>query len=177
MDTSRNSAIPPNAAPVRATARVRVGSGRPFDNSDGAAGSAAAAAGEVHAPGCAGAASPRALVVDDNDMVRELARRVLTGAGFVVDAVATVAEALQLTPAGYHALVIDVRLGAERGTDLVETLRARDPLLPNRCLLLTGGLGDPMPDDVAVLIKPFSMDDLVAAVRSLRSPAAADQPR
>jgi DNA-binding response OmpR family regulator len=109
----------------------------------------------------------RVLVVDDNDMIRELVRRVLAGEGFTVDAVASVAEALRLAPARYHVLIIDVGLGTERGTDLVEVLRARDPLLPGRCLLLDGGLGEPLPGDVAVLAKPFGMDDLVAAVRSL----------
>jgi DNA-binding response OmpR family regulator len=110
----------------------------------------------------------RGLVVDDNDMVRDLVCRVLTGAGYAVDGVATAAEALRLDPARYHALVIDVRLGAESGTDLVETLRDRDPLLPARCLLLTGAPEAALPPDVAVLTKPFGADDLVAAVRSLR---------
>jgi DNA-binding response OmpR family regulator len=118
-------------------------------------------------PGNAGAAAARALVVDDNALIRRLVSQVLAGAGFVVDAVSTIDAALQREPAGYHVLVIDVRLGAERGTDLVETLRRRNPLLPSRCLLMTGGLGDSLPGDVAVLVKPFDPDDLVAAVRSL----------
>jgi DNA-binding response OmpR family regulator len=121
-------------------------------------------------------AAERVLVVDDNDMIRELVRRVLAGAGFAVDAVASADEARRLAPGGYHVLVVDVRLGAERGTDLVEVLRALDPQLPRRCLLLTGGLDETLPDDVAVLVKPFSVDDLVAAVRSLHTPTTAEQP-
>jgi DNA-binding response OmpR family regulator len=127
-------------------------------------------------PGNVGAAATRALVVDDNALIRRLVSQVLADAGFVVDAVSTIDAALHLEPAGYHVLVIDVRLGAERGTDLVETLRRRDPLLPSRCLLMTGGLDDSLPGDVAVLVKPFDLDDLVAAVRSLHLLATRNAP-
>jgi DNA-binding response OmpR family regulator len=118
----------------------------------------------------------RALVVDDNALIRRLVSQVLAGAGFAVDAVSSIDAALQLEPAGYQVLIIDVRLGAERGTDLVEMLRRSNPLLPNRCLLMTGGLGDSLPADVAVLVKPFDPDDLVAAVLSLHPLAARNRP-
>ncbi|MBL7490945.1 response regulator [Frankia sp. AgB1.9] len=109
----------------------------------------------------------RALIVDDNDMIRTLVSRLLSHDGHEVDAAASVEDALAFPVADYHTLIIDVRLGAERGTDLIERLRSQDPSMPARCLLLTGGIDDDLPPDVAVLYKPFTADDLSAAVRAL----------
>ena len=110
---------------------------------------------------------PRTLVVDDNDLVRDLVGRLLSREGHVVDAAASVADALALPVGSYQAFIIDVRLGTGLGTDLIERLRAQDPSVPARCLLLTGGIDDDLPSDVAVLRKPFLADDLIAAVREL----------
>lgn len=111
--------------------------------------------------------APRGLVVDDNDLVRKLVSRVLEDGGLVVDAVATASEARRRPSGDYDVLIVDVRLGDERGTDLVEALRVDDPLVASRCLLLTGGLAEPLPADLPVLVKPFSADELLAAVRRL----------
>jgi DNA-binding response OmpR family regulator len=108
------------------------------------------------------------LVVDDNDLVRELVSRLLRQEGHAVDVAASLTDALALPVGCYQAFVIDVRLGAGRGTDLIELLRAGDPSAPGRCLLLTGGLDDDLPADVAVLHKPFLADELIAAVQRLR---------
>jgi CheY-like chemotaxis protein len=111
---------------------------------------------------------PRALVVDDNDMIRMLVSRLLRHEGHAVDVAASVEDALALPATDYQTFIIDVRLGAGSGTDLIERLRAQDPSTPGRCLLLTGGVGDDLPLDVAVLRKPFSADDLITAVHGLR---------
>lgn len=107
-------------------------------------------------------------------MVRDLIARLLGQEGHAVDAAASLSEALAFRPADYQALVIDVRLGHERGTDLLERLRAADPTVPARCLLLTGAVDDDLPPDVAVLPKPFSADDLLTAVRRLHAAAGRD---
>ncbi|WP_241835124.1 response regulator [Pseudofrankia asymbiotica] len=111
---------------------------------------------------------PRALVVDDNDMIRTLVSRLLRHEGHTVDVAASVEDALALPTADYQTLIIDVRLGAGSGTDLIERLRAQDPSTPTRCLLLTGAIDDDLPLDVAVLRKPFSADQLITAVHGLR---------
>jgi DNA-binding response OmpR family regulator len=113
-------------------------------------------------------AAQRALVVDDADQVRELLVTGLQRAGYRVDGAASLAEAVALGPETYDALIIDLQLGAERGAELVELLRARDPAAVSRCVLMTGGgLPDDLPGDIPVLIKPFRFDELIAAVRGL----------
>jgi DNA-binding response OmpR family regulator len=130
----------------------------------------------VRAVGTRSGTLGRALVVDDNDMVRTLVSRLLRHDGHEVDAAASVEDALAFPVTDYQTLIIDVRLGTGSGTDLVERLRSQDPSVPARCLLLTGGVDDDLPTDVAVLYKPFTADDLSAAVRALGSPAHTGRP-
>ncbi|WP_232793914.1 response regulator [Pseudofrankia saprophytica] len=101
-------------------------------------------------------------------MIRTLVSRLLRHEGHSVDVAASVEDALALPTTDYQTLIIDVRLGSGSGTDLIERLRAQDPSTPARCLLLTGGIDDDLPRDVAVLRKPFSADDLITAVHGLR---------
>jgi DNA-binding response OmpR family regulator len=131
----------------------------------------------VRAIGIRPGSQPRTLVVDDNDMIRTLVTRLLSHDGHEVDAAASVEDALSFPVADYQTLIIDVRLGAGRGTDLIERLRSQDPSMPARCLLLTGGADDDLPADVAVLHKPFTADDLSAAVRALGNSPLGGPPR
>jgi CheY-like chemotaxis protein len=114
----------------------------------------------------------RVLVVDDIDEMRTLIRRALTASGYQVDVAATLGQAREMDPDGYDAVLVDAGLGADRGIDLVEALRAEDPAAAGRCLVITGGAADTIPDDIARLIKPFQLADLLAAVRALHRPAA-----
>jgi DNA-binding response OmpR family regulator len=88
----------------------------------------------------------------------------------------TLAEARALDPAGYDAVLVDANLGPERGIDLVKALRAADPAAASRCLVITGGAVDMLPDDVAYLAKPFQVGELLEAVRALNPPDAAPAP-
>ncbi len=108
----------------------------------------------------------RVLVVDDMADVRTMVGRVLTGAGFLVDQAATLAQARAAGLPGYDALVIDARLGDDRGTDLIALLAADDPRAAARCVLMTGGPARQVPPGVTVLIKPFDQAALVDAVRA-----------
>jgi CheY-like chemotaxis protein len=118
--------------------------------------------------------SPRVLVVDDAPDMRAAISRVLGSRGYRVDAVGTLAEARAMTPAEYDAILVDMRLGSERGTTLIAELIALDPGLASRCVLMSGGLPD-IPSGVAALAKPFLPDQLLDAVRALSGtePAAA----
>jgi CheY-like chemotaxis protein len=113
----------------------------------------------------------RVLVVDDAAELRLLIRRMLSSRGYDVDLAETLAQARSLDPSGYDAVLIDAHLGPERGTDLVEWLRARDPAAAARCLIISGGAATPLPDGVTCLPKPFGMDDLLAAVRAIEAAA------
>ncbi|MCM3884039.1 response regulator [Frankia sp. R82] len=121
------------------------------------------------------ARAARVLVVDDNDMLRSLLSRILHAAGFEVSEAGSVAQALRLDPAGYDAIIIDVRLQGRPGTDLVDELRRGDPAVVRRCLLLTGAPGlDELPSDIPVVGKPFTAEQIVAEIRRLLPAAAAD---
>ena len=118
----------------------------------------------------------RVLVVDDLDEMRVLIRRALSANGYEVDVAATLAEAQSMDLAGYDAVLVDAHLGSGRGIDLIETLRAQDPAAAGRCMVVTGGATDMVPEGMPVLAKPFQVSDLLAAVRALQRPAAGPEP-
>ena len=122
------------------------------------------------------AGNARVLVVDDEDDIRTAISRTLTASGYHVDAASSLAEAKALDPAGYDVLLVDVRLGADRGIELVEMLRSREPAAATQCLVITGGTVADVPADVAVLTKPFQPSELVEAVRRLSHSAASLAP-
>jgi DNA-binding response OmpR family regulator len=110
----------------------------------------------------------RALIVEDYDELRELLVAGLRRAGYQVEGAASLAQALEMAPEGYDVLITDMSLGDAFGTELLEAVSVRDPARTCRCLLMTGGgLGPEPPADVPVLVKPFRIDALVAAVRQL----------
>jgi CheY-like chemotaxis protein len=112
----------------------------------------------------------RVLVVDDVEEMRIVIHRALGARGYTVDVAATLAEARGMSPGGYDAVLVDAHLGPERGIDLVEALRSEDPQAVGRCLVITGGTTDTLPDGVAHLAKPFQLGELIDAVRALHEP-------
>ena len=106
-------------------------------------------------------------MVDDNEQIRGLIRRALSRDGYQVDVAASVSQARLISPGGYDALLVDARVGTERGADLIDELRAADPAAARRCLMVTGGGPAGLPADVACLAKPFRPADLISAVRAL----------
>jgi DNA-binding response OmpR family regulator len=112
----------------------------------------------------------RILVVDDLAEMRTLLHRALSASGYDVSVAATIAEARAMHPLGYDAILVDANLGAERGTDLIEELRAQDEAAPARCLVITGGAVDGLAAGVAHLAKPFQLDALTGAVQALLQP-------
>jgi signal transduction histidine kinase/PAS domain-containing protein/ActR/RegA family two-component response regulator len=113
------------------------------------------------------------LLVEDNAMLRGHADRMLRGLGYQVSAVPTAAAALAHLAEGGRAdlLLTDVVLAGEMtGPDLA---RAATRLRPGMAVLFTSGYGGGalvregmLPDEIALLPKPFRRGDLAAAVRS-----------
>jgi CheY-like chemotaxis protein len=118
----------------------------------------------------------RVLVVDDLAEIQVMIRRALTARGYEVDVAGSLAQAQAMNPGSYDALLVDSRLGSERGIDLVDALRAVDPAAVSRCLMMTGGTGDELPGDVACLTKPFQLGELIDAVRALSQPGMVTAP-
>ena len=114
----------------------------------------------------------RVLVVDDLDEMRVLIRRALSAEGYEVDVAATLAEARAMDLGKYDAVLVDAHLGSGRGIELIETLRSQYPATARRCLMITGGAVDVLPEGVPILAKPFQLSDLLAAVRALQQPGS-----
>jgi CheY-like chemotaxis protein len=110
----------------------------------------------------------RVLVIDDADEMRSVIRRSLTAYGCQIDDVATIAEARALDPYTYHAVLVDMRIGADRGSDFVREMLAAAPDMAGRCLMITGGGLDAIPDGISSLAKPFGPGQLREAVDALR---------
>jgi two-component system, cell cycle sensor histidine kinase and response regulator CckA len=116
-------------------------------------------------------ASPRVLVVDDDDAVREFAARALRMGGYEVLAAAHGQEALQLTEQQarqFDLFLIDWVMPEMTGSDLAAVLRRRDPDV--KVLYLTG-FGDALFnakgtlwEHEAFLEKPTTVNGLLQAV-------------
>jgi DNA-binding response OmpR family regulator len=110
---------------------------------------------------------PSVLVVEDEPSIRLLCRINLELEGFDVFEAGSLADARVAIHDNELSLVLlDLRVGPERGTDLIDELRARG--IP--VVLVTGsaereseaeGLAD------AYLHKPYAIDDLLRTVKEL----------
>ena len=109
------------------------------------------------------------LVVEDEPALRDLACRILDGAGYRVLSAESGQIALELATSGIDLLLTDVIMPGMLGKELAERLTARDPQL--RVLYMSGyaqpilasrGTLDP---GVTLIEKPFGKSELLAAVR------------
>jgi PAS domain S-box-containing protein len=114
----------------------------------------------------------RILVVEDRQVVRDLAHDVLVDAGFEVETAAGGDEALAISAASapFDLLLSDVVMPGMSGPELAERLRAAQPGLP--VVFMSGYTDDVLADEVLALPrtcflrKPFGGRDLVAAARN-----------
>ncbi|KJV33184.1 hybrid sensor histidine kinase/response regulator [Luteibacter yeojuensis] len=119
------------------------------------------------------------LLVEDESMLRSLAREVLEEAGYTVSDCAEGNEALLLLAAEDRPdiLVTDVGLPGMDGHRLAQVARERQPGLP--VLFITGYAWEAfsespvLPERCAILGKPFALQALVAAVADLVDGTAA----
>ncbi len=118
----------------------------------------------------------RVLVVDDEEVVRDLTVEILRRSGHDPHGVCSARRALELLGEEQFDLVVsDVVMPEMTGVELLYELRARRHELP--VVLMTGGSQDPERTSNAVrlgatglLYKPFSQDELRAAVATALAP-------
>ena len=115
------------------------------------------------------------LVVEDEATVRHLTLRFLESLGYQVRVAMNGQEALRLAESGapLDLVLTDVVMPVMGGPELVERLHARRPELP---VLYMSGFTEELPaaskpGAAALLVKPFTLEDLAQAVR-----AALDRP-
>jgi|SRR5829696_4589537 len=114
------------------------------------------------------------LLVEDDDTVRALAKRVLTEGGYLVSAIGGGREAIRLLEdprREFDLLISDVVMPGMRGVELASRARELRPELP---VLMMSGYTTPLADvdrralaEVPLLEKPFSRRDLLGEVRAL----------
>lgn len=114
----------------------------------------------------------RVLVVDDNDLQREVVADVLESEGYAVQVAATGAEALsaaRATPP--DVLVLDLMLPDTDGASVLASLRALPALRALRVVVATGVRSASVKRLLGVdaaLFKPFGMRELLTALAALR---------
>jgi PAS domain S-box-containing protein len=114
------------------------------------------------------------LLVEDEDAVRALAKRILTEGGYRVSAMAQGSDAVHLLEdqrQEFDLLISDVVMPGMRGVELVRRARELRPELP---VLMMSGYTTPLEEEDRVamaetplLEKPFSRRDLLGEVREL----------
>ena len=125
---------------------------------------------------------PAVLVVDDNELARNLIAVPLAEVGFTVDTASGGHEALAKFRAGRHEIVItDILMTDGEGIGLIRSLLADAPNLP-----ILAVSADPRTTESAsltlavkvgarrTLSKPFTALDLLAAVGELLADASSD---
>jgi two-component system OmpR family response regulator len=121
----------------------------------------------------------RVLVVDDQEDIREMARLVLTGAGYDVATASSGREALRLArEAPFDLMLLDINMPELDGWATLRLLRADETHDDLKVAMFSvksevrdkvAGLKDGAID---YLTKPFSVDELVTRVARLLAPAA-----
>ncbi len=114
------------------------------------------------------------LLVEDEPVVGRLCKRVLVAEGFDVDIAGNGRVAQDAVSNNkYDLCVSDIRLPEISGIQLYEILKTKAPHLADRMLFMTG---DTMSTNihtylqesgVPCLLKPFSPEELISAVRNI----------
>jgi CheY-like chemotaxis protein/anti-sigma regulatory factor (Ser/Thr protein kinase) len=122
----------------------------------------------------ASASGQTILLVDDQEMVREMTRSVLDEGGFQVLVAADGGEALRISqtfPGAIDLLITDVVMPGLSGPETAERIRAGRP--DTRVIFVSGYTADALGDRGALgprtrfLQKPFKPDELTATVRAI----------
>jgi len=116
----------------------------------------------------------RILAVDDDEIILDLMAETLRGQRYHVDVAKTCQDALPLLMfRDYCGVILDLLLPDANGLSLYRQIARRKPLMKPRVIFVTGAMDKREARrfvkllDNRVLLKPFRLDDLIAAVRHL----------
>jgi CheY-like chemotaxis protein len=113
-------------------------------------------------------ATPRILVVDDEEAILYVFERYLSIAGYDVSVASNGFEAVRAGEAGpFDLLITDFRMPGMNGVEVIHALRRLQPGLP--ALVISGNPieAGTMPEGVRFLNKPVSMSDLITRIQAL----------
>jgi len=118
------------------------------------------------------AAKARVLVVDDEQVVRDVVNRVLTGEGHKVETVDNAADALKkIESQKYDLMLVDVKMPGMSGVTLYKRIQKIDKSLARRVVFITGDIMGADTEKflsetkVAHIDKPFDAGQLSREVR------------
>jgi two-component system sensor histidine kinase/response regulator len=109
-----------------------------------------------------------ALVVDDDDHIRELLQTLLETAGFEVDTVRDGIDAVELKR-DYRVILLDVKMPIFDAARLTDYWKLTDPAILKRVILLSGYTrlaADREFGTYANIAKPFDYQDLLRTVEA-----------
>ena len=116
----------------------------------------------------------KVLVVDDEQMIRDLAEKILTRAGYAAEVAETGREGIdrfRTDPESIGLVILDLSLSDLGGIEALREIRRIAPHVP--CILSSGRFlhDGELPDDIAVgthfLEKPYRSSQLSEMVRNL----------
>jgi DNA-binding response OmpR family regulator len=112
----------------------------------------------------------RALVVEDDQSILTLVRRVLEREGFNVEGTKSGSDAIQLLKTiSYELLILDLKLSQESGEEVMSFLEDAQPGTLRRVIVMTASprkLSCEFLERVCkILTKPFDIDELVLMAR------------
>jgi DNA-binding response OmpR family regulator len=110
----------------------------------------------------------RALVVDDDDNIRELLQTLLETAGFEVDTLRDGIDAVELRK-DYQVILLDMKMPIFDAGRLTDYWKLTDPGILNRVILLSGYsrlVSDRDFGTFASIAKPFDYRELLATVEA-----------
>jgi len=118
-------------------------------------------------------ATPRILVVDDEEAILYVFERYLSVVGYDVVTASCGRDAVRAAQAGpFDLLITDFRMPGMNGVEVIGALRDLQPGLP--ALVISGNPieAGTLPAGVRFLSKPVSMPDLLALIPALMGQAA-----
>ena len=106
-----------------------------------------------------------ALVIDDDEAMRELIQVLLESRGFEVESVADGIHATELTR-DYHVIVLDMKMPVFDGAKLADYWKLTIPDVLRRVVVLSGysRVRAPHPEAFAVLSKPFNHHEFIKVI-------------
>lgn len=110
--------------------------------------------------------SKRALVIDDDDHIRELLQILLETAGFEVETLRDGIDAVELKK-DYHVILLDMKMPIFDAGRLTDYWRMTDPAILRRVILLSGYSRMASDRDLGIfanIAKPFDYDKLLSTV-------------
>jgi DNA-binding NtrC family response regulator len=114
----------------------------------------------------AGPIIKRALVIDDDDHIRELLQVLLESAGFEVDTLRDGIDAVELKY-DYQVILLDMRMPVFDGAQLADYWKLTTPEILRRVIFLTGYSGLSADRDhgtFATMAKPFDYHEMLEIV-------------